>query len=239
MDALDLASSPTMDVIAQGDAPKLDDALKSMGGLHSLTADRAERISWERMNVHPSIARRMIRACAQFLIAVLIGVCGTLGWQSFGHEAAELMKSQVATYVSSLAQFVTPTNAPVPRLDTGEQQPRPELMPPELHQEPKLLDSAEASQVEQHLQTITSDLTAAKKTIEQLSATQDQLARTQQQMARSVARLQTLEERLSQKPLAPASTTTAVRVPAPKPAQYPPSSAAHAPSKPLGVPTPP
>jgi hypothetical protein len=232
MDALDLASSPTMDVTAQADAPKLDDALKSMGGLHSLTADRAERISWERTNVRPSIARRMIRACAQFLIAVLIGVCGTLGWQSFGHEAAELMKSQVATYVPSLAQFVTPTNAPVPRLDADEQQPRPELMPPELHQEP-------ASQVEQHLQTITSDLTAAKKTIEQLSDTQDQLARTQQQMAKTVARLQTLEERLSQKPLAPASTKTAVRVPAPKPAQYPPSSAAHTPSKPLGVPTPP
>jgi hypothetical protein len=177
----------------------------------------------------------MIGACAWFLSAVLIGVCGTLGWQSFGHEAAELMKSQVATYVPSLAQFVTPSNAPVPRLDAGEQQPRPELVPPE----PKLLDAAEAPPVEQHLQTITSDLTAAKKTIEQLSATQDQLARTQQQMAKTVARLQTLEERLSQKPLAPASTKTAVRVPAPKPAQYPPSSAAYAPSKPLGVSTPP
>ena len=238
MDALGLASSPTMDVTAQGDAPKLDDALKSMGGLHSLTADRAQRISWERTNVRPSIARRMIRACARFLFAALIGVCGALGWQSFGDEATELMKSQVTTYAPSLAQFFRPSNSAVPRLDTAEQQPRPELASPELQQQPKVLDVAKTSQTEQHLQSITNDLTAAKKAIEQLSATQDQLTRTQQQMAQSVARLETLEKRLSQKPTSTAPTTTAVRVPAPKPVQYG-ASAAHVPSKPLSVPPPP
>jgi hypothetical protein len=39
----------------------------------------------------PSIGRRMLRALIRFSIAVLIGVGATLGWQSYGDEAKEML----------------------------------------------------------------------------------------------------------------------------------------------------
>jgi hypothetical protein len=43
----------------------------------------------------PSIVRRMFRALARFSIAVLIGVCATLAWQSYGDKAREMLSTRV------------------------------------------------------------------------------------------------------------------------------------------------
>ena len=42
----------------------------------------------------PSIGRRMFRSLVRFSIAVLIGVGATLGWQSYGDEAKEMLVAQ-------------------------------------------------------------------------------------------------------------------------------------------------
>ena len=42
----------------------------------------------------PSIGRRMFRTLVRFSIAVLIGVGATLGWQSYGDEAKEMLVAQ-------------------------------------------------------------------------------------------------------------------------------------------------
>lgn len=43
----------------------------------------------------PSLGRRLFRSLTRFSIAVLIGVGATLGWQSYGDEAREMLVAQV------------------------------------------------------------------------------------------------------------------------------------------------
>ena len=45
----------------------------------------------------PSIGRRMFRTLMRFSIAVLIGVGATLGWQSYGDAAKEMLVAQAPT----------------------------------------------------------------------------------------------------------------------------------------------
>jgi len=250
MDAPALVSSPTLYVTAHGeilDAPRVNDAPKLQSGLHDLKAERAERI--EEISVRPSFARRMFRAGTRFLLAVLIGVCGTLGWQRYGDQATELMKAQIAAHGPSVVQFVTAATSALPRLDVAEQQQAkpavpasepdsaPTAEPATNVQEAKARDAADTAELHQQLESITTDLAGVKKTIEQLSASQDQLSRTQQQMAQNIAKLHTLEQRLSQPPAQ--STTGAVRLPAPKPVQNRTSATAHAAPKPVSASPPP
>jgi TolA-binding protein len=235
MDAPALVSSPTLYVTAQGevsDAPKVADAPKPHGELHAFRADRAERIP-EKTSVRPSLARRMLRAFVRFVLAVLIGVCGTFAWQRYGDQATEIMTSQINTYAASLAQFFTPSESPPPRLAAAEENIKPPAAPAsDVPQEAKLPDARDATELQQQLKDVTADLANAKKTIEQLSATQDQLNQTQQQMAQSIAKLQTLEQGLGQKPSTVSSTTPAVRLPTSKPAQHRTSPPARTASKP-------
>jgi hypothetical protein len=44
----------------------------------------------------PSIGRRMFRTLFRFSVAVLIGVGATLGWQSYGDEAKEMLVAQAS-----------------------------------------------------------------------------------------------------------------------------------------------
>ncbi len=43
----------------------------------------------------PSITRRVTRSLTGYFFAVLIGVGGTLGWQSYGDEAKEMLRTWV------------------------------------------------------------------------------------------------------------------------------------------------
>lgn len=57
-----------------------------------------------------STGRRMVRTLVRFTIAVLIGIAGTLAWQSHGEEA----KALVRTWAPSLAWLLpTATTSPV------------------------------------------------------------------------------------------------------------------------------
>src|SRR5215204_5742021 len=59
----------------------------------------------------PSIGRRVFRALTRFCIAVLIGVGATLGWQSYGDVAREMLAARAPELASLLP--VSATKSPV------------------------------------------------------------------------------------------------------------------------------
>lgn len=59
----------------------------------------------------PSIGRRIFRTLSRFSIAVLIGVAATLGWQSYGDAAKEMLVARAPTLAWVLS--VSTTKSPV------------------------------------------------------------------------------------------------------------------------------
>ena len=97
----------------------------------------------------PSIGRRMFRTLSRFSIAVLIGVGATLGWQSYGDEAKEMLVAQVPTLGWVLS--VSTTKSPVVAATSTD--PMRQLAP------------------------LASTLDAVRRSVEQLAAKQEQMAR--------------------------------------------------------------
>ena len=96
----------------------------------------------------PSIGRRMFRSLFRFSIAVLIGVGATLGWQSYGDEAKEMLVAQVPTL-----GLVLPVSPKSPVL------------------------AATSTDSMRQLAPLASTLDAVRRSVEQLAAKQDQMAR--------------------------------------------------------------
>ena len=61
-------------------------------------------------SARPSIGRRIFRTIARFFVAVLIGVGATLGWQSHGDEAKEMVRTR-APWLGWLLPVSTPAAA--------------------------------------------------------------------------------------------------------------------------------
>ena len=97
----------------------------------------------------PSIGRRMFRTLVRFSIAVLIGVGGTLGWQSYGDEAKEMLVAQAPTL--GLLLSVSTTKSPVM--------------------------AATSTDTTRQFAPLASTLDAVRRSVEQLAAKQDQMAR--------------------------------------------------------------
>jgi hypothetical protein len=97
----------------------------------------------------PSIGRRMFRTLARFSIAVLIGVGATLGWQSYGDAAKEMLVAQVPALDWVLS--VSTTRSPVL--------------------------AATSTDATRQLAPLASTLDAVRRSVEQLAARQEQMAR--------------------------------------------------------------
>ena len=97
----------------------------------------------------PSIGRRMFRTLFRFSIAVLIGVSATLGWQSYGDEAKEMLVAQVPTL--GLLLPVSTTRSPVM--------------------------AATSTDSMRQLAPLASTLDAVRRSVDQLAAKQEQMAR--------------------------------------------------------------
>ena len=95
----------------------------------------------------PSIGRRIFRTLTRFSIAVLIGVGATLGWQSYGDEAKEMLVAQVPTL--GLLLSVSTTKSPV---------------------------AATSTDTTRQLAPLASTLDAVRRSVEQLAARQEQMA---------------------------------------------------------------
>jgi hypothetical protein len=143
----------------------------------------------------PSIVRRMFRALARFSIAILIGICATLAWQSYGDEAKEM----VSTWVPSLRWLTAPTmtslsdsqGSPQSALVSQRSAPAAATTSPELAQ----------------LEPMARDLAAMRGSL-------DQLAAKQEQMAQTIATLQAVEQDIRKKMSSPSQ---AVPVPQRRP----------------------
>ena len=96
----------------------------------------------------PSIGRRMFRTLFRFSVAVLIGVGATLGWQSYGDEAKEMLVAQAPALGWVLS--VSTTKSPVVAATSAD--PTRQLAP------------------------LASTLDAVRRSVEQLAVKQEQLA---------------------------------------------------------------
>jgi hypothetical protein len=96
----------------------------------------------------PSIGRRMLRTLVRFSIAVLIGVGATLGWQSYGEEAREMLVAQAP----ALAWVLPVPTAGSPVMASAYTDPTRQLAP------------------------MASTLDAVRRSVEQLAAKQEQMA---------------------------------------------------------------
>ena len=96
----------------------------------------------------PSIGKRMFRTLVRFSIAVLIGVGGTLGWQSYGDEAKEMLVAQAPALGLLLPVSTT----------------KPSVM------------AATSTDTTRQFAPLASTLDAVRRSVEQLAARQDQMA---------------------------------------------------------------
>jgi hypothetical protein len=96
----------------------------------------------------PSLGRRLFRSLARFCIAVLIGVGATLGWQSFGDEAKEMLVAQVPAL--GLLLPASTTKSPV--------------------------GAAMSADPSRQLAPLAATLDAVRRSVEQLAAKQEQMA---------------------------------------------------------------
>jgi len=151
--------------------------------------DRSERL--------PPRRRRPLRALFRFLLAVGIGVGGTLAWQAYGDMAREMA---AAAYPQQLG-WLTPLTPPAkPAAATA---PAPAT--------PTTVGSAApvATPDQQQLAAVSRSLADIRRKVEELAA---QVASSQQQMAGDIARLQASDQDIFAKLAAPPPR------PAPRPA---------------------
>jgi len=96
----------------------------------------------------PSIGKRMFRSLVRFSIAVLVGVGGTLGWQSYGDEAREMLVAQA------------------PALDL--------LLPVSTTKSPVM--AATSTDTTRQFTPLASTIDAVRRSVERLAARQEQMA---------------------------------------------------------------
>jgi hypothetical protein len=96
----------------------------------------------------PSVGRRIFRTLTRFFIAVLIGVGGTLAWQSYGDAAREMVIARAPTLAWLLS--VSTTRSPAV--------------------------AATSADPVQQLGPLASNLDVVRRSVEQLAAKQDQMA---------------------------------------------------------------
>ena len=143
----------------------------------------------------PSIGRRMFRTLIRFSIAVLIGVGATLGWQSYGDAAKDMLAAEapILGWVLSAVPTTKPSAVAVTSIDPARQ-----------------------------LAPLASTLDIVRRSVEQLAAKQEQMA---QNIAALRAAEGDARQKMSSAPpssapaAAPAPAPPAASVPQPKPPQ--------------------
>jgi hypothetical protein len=163
----------------------------------------------------PSPGRRTSRSLARFLLAVCVGVAGTLAWQSYSGTAKQMIANS-APRLSGLLQSPAAMNQP---RETAIEQPSPPAVQASAPRAPSAQAGAVAStaseaatssapsaasrELQQQLETMEQDLAAVRQSVEQLAAGQEQ-------MARDIAKLHTAGQDIRRRTSAfpPATTTT-------------------------------
>jgi hypothetical protein len=137
----------------------------------------------------PSIGRRMFRSVMRFVILVLIGVGGTLGWQAYG----DMAKGMLAAYAPEQAWLLSYLPATKPPAAVAAA-PSPALQ----------------------LEPLANSLEFMRRSVEQLALKQDQMIRN---IAALMALDEDIRQKVSAAPPPPPSAAAAqAAMPQPKPA---------------------
>ena len=173
----------------------------------------------------PSHKRRASRAFVRYLIAIGIGVAGTLAWQSYGEAAKQMIaanaprlgwspearqtiagwvqelgltKPRVASEKAAAAETtaLAPIAADTGQAGTGQADTPQAAAVAQAAQEMKADTTATAAASLEQVQQMAADLAALHQTVEHLTAGQDR-------MARDIATMQAANEAMLQKVTAP------------------------------------
>ena len=130
--------------------------------------------------IEKEIKRRRSRGFARYLVAICIGVAGTLAWQSYGDAA----KQVIATRAPELG-WSPEAKQEIASWTVGWMKPRagPEAVASSSKTAPA--PSGDPAQVQQ----IAQSLTALRETVEQIAASQDQTSREMARVESAVAEL--------------------------------------------------
>ena len=143
----------------------------------------------------PSVGRRVFRTLTKFLIAVLIGVGGTVAWQSHGDAAREMVVAQAPTLAWLLSVSTTTKSAAV---------------------------AATSPDPVQLLEPLASNLDVVRRSVEQLAAKQDQMA---QNIATLQAVEEDIRQKMSSTPASPSQQAAPIPQPKPPQFRAQPSAA--------------
>ena len=165
----------------------------------------------------PSVVRRMFGALARFSITVLIGVCATLAWQSYGDRAREMLSTQVP----SLRWLSVSTTTVAP----DGQGPAQSAAVPQTAAVPQAAAPAAAATTPElaQLEPMARDVAATRRSLEQFAIKQEQMA---QNIATLQAATQDIKQKMSSRPLSSTISDQPRKPPKPpahsSPAQSPP-----------------
>jgi len=137
-------------------------------------------------NKKRSTGRRMVRAFFRLIIAVLIGVGGTLAWQSHGEEAKEMVR----TWAPSLA-WVLPTSTKS-----------------SVDGQTSTAAGVTSAELVERLKPVMLDLAIVRHGVDQLATTIKQLASKQEEMGKDIAALQATEQDIREKVASPPQPRT-------------------------------
>ena len=213
----------------------LDTPLRPPGGLHVIRADSSDHTDFENSpskTVRPPFVSRIFRASRRFLFAILVGIGGTLAWQSYSDQGMDLVRAKAPSLAEWFPASSTNRAAAVPVTSAAEapRQLRAGLAPAD--QQPTPIAPAGAAEIQQQLEPITVDLVALRQTTEQLAATHEK-------MAQGIARLEVINELINRRVSSLTLPTPVVHAPSPKPVQVGTQASAQPPSKPIRVAPPP
>jgi hypothetical protein len=167
-----------------------------------------------------------------FLITFCIGVAATLGWQSYGDAAREMIASSYPQ-LGWLAPKPAPNTQSAPETialaapdATSPDQPQLEALSHDLDAVRQSVEGIAASQ-----EQITRSVDKIAASQEQMTRGFDRIAAGQEQMTREITKLQEIERYVLYRnsepspPPAPAPTPAAARSRAPRPSPTPPTPA--------------
>ena len=153
----------------------------------------------------PSTGKRMFRALARLVLAALLGIGATLGWQSHGEEAKQIVNAWAPSL--SWVAAALPTNPPRElgtERDASTSAGQDSMQVPTLPRSAPVAQSVSAdatSELVPRLEEMARDLAAARRGLEELSIKQEQ-------MSQRMATLEAAEQYIRQK----MSTSTPSRV---------------------------
>jgi hypothetical protein len=133
----------------------------------------------------PPVGRRIFRTLARFFVAVLIGVGGTLAWQSYGDAAREAVIVRAPTLAWLLS--VSTTKSPA-------------------------ATATSAAPVQQQLEPLAFNIDLVRRSVEQLAAKQDQMA---QNIATLQGVQEDIRQKMSYTPPSPSQQAASIPQPKP------------------------